>query len=166
MKGASPEQSAWVQRVLGFRLQAAGGAAAGWKAAIAQWRDANDAVNGQINGLRAALLDRVNAGSPGVLAYAAALRRVAEHGLNAVTENHHVSLMAAVMELGDGAPATIAKSGAKALAAITEFQSLLAGSRKIAVCDANPFGAPVAIRATLGPALQKMADALATAAAP
>ena len=118
-----------------------------------------------VNGLRRALLDRAKDGDGEMEGLAEALGEIAEQGLNAVTEDHRVKLMAAVMELGGGDAASVQKSGAKALGMITAFESFLAGCEKIEVCDANPFGAPVAIRATLTPALQAMAAALQAATA-
>ena len=69
-------------------------------------------------------------------------------------------------EVGDGSPAAIQKFGAKALGLITGFQTFLAGNEKIEVCDDNPFGAPMSIRATLTPPLSQMAAALQSALAP
>jgi hypothetical protein len=142
-------------------------AAADWKTARQAWQDANDDVNDQINGLRRALLDRAK--KPGddakLEGLVEALNEIAEKGLNAVTEDHRVKLMAAVMEVSDGSAAAIQKFGAKALDLITKFQVFLASSEKIEVCDANPFDAPMSIRATLTPPLAQMAAALQAATA-
>jgi hypothetical protein len=136
---------------------------ADWKTARQAWQDANDDVNDQINGLRRALLDRVKKPDDedeGMEGLAEALSEIAEQGLNAVTEDHRVKLMASVMEVGDGSPAAMQKFGAKALGLITGFQEFLATSEKIEVCDGNPFDAPVSIRATLTPPLAQMAAAI------
>ena len=138
--------------------------ASDWAAARKAWQDANDAVNDQITALRSVLLNRVKSDDDDDIDdYADELMDIAENGLNAVTEDHRVKLMAAVMELGAGPSPAMGASGTKALGHIQAFQAFLAGSAKIAVCDGNPFGAPVSIRATLDPALQQMALALQAA---
>jgi hypothetical protein len=159
------EQDGWVRRVLGLSVPGlAGGRSDGpvqdWVAARQAWQDANDAVNDQINGLRRVLLNRAKTGEDDADEFAEQLIEIAEQGLNAVTENHRVKLMAAVMSLGDGGGGALAKNGPTALSLIEAFTAFLAGSEKIEVCDANPFGAPVSIRATLTPPLQQMAAAL------
>ena len=169
MSGSVADKDAWVRRALGVQLSAAAGAAGGavsWQTARQAWQDANDAVNDQINGLRKVLLDRAKSGDDDADEYAEALTDIAENGLNAVTENHRVKLMAAVMALGDGSTASMAKNGATALGLIEEFTTFLDGSEKIEVCDANPFGAPVSIKATLTPPLQQMAAAVRAALKP
>ena len=171
MSGKLADQANWVQRVLGVTLSAPGqkgganGAPPGWQAARQAWQDANDAVNDQINGLRKVLLERAKSDEDAD-EYAEALTDIAENGLNAVTENHRVKMMAAVMGLGDGSGGAIAKNGPTALGLIEAFTTFLDGSEKIEVCDANPFGAPVAIKATLMPPLQQMANELRAALKP
>jgi hypothetical protein len=136
-----------------------------WQSARDAWRDANDAVNDQINALRQALLDEARQGDGDVEGMAMALTDVAENGLNAITEDHRVRLMAAVMALGGGEPAAMRKSAAPALGLIEAFDGFLASSPKVAACDDNPYGAAVSIRATLGPPLKQMAAALKGATA-
>ncbi len=149
----------WLKRVLGVTLpgnpqSAAAGAAPGWKAARQGWQEASEAVDGQIEGLQAALRrsgdDR--------------LEEIAEFGLNGITGNHRVKLMAMLLELRDGDAASLQKAGPKALGLIEAFRSHLESSEAVEVCDVNPFGIPVAIRATLLPALAQMAAALQAAA--
>ncbi len=167
MSETATDQARWVQQVLGVSVAVARTVKAldgrAWQAARLAWQNANDAVNDQINGLRTALLNHAKGGGDGMDGLAEALTEIAEQGLNAVTENHRVKLMAAIMELGGGEPAATHKSGPKALGLIRDFEAFLAGSEKIEVCDANPFGAAVSIRATLTPALQQMAAALQVA---
>jgi hypothetical protein len=140
-------------------------AAAAWQAARKAWQDANDAVNDQINGLRTALLEAAKEGDGDTEGLALALTDLAENGLNEITEDHRVRLMAAVQELAGGTPAAMRKSGARALALIEGFESFLGSNPKIAACDDNPYGAPVSIRATLTPPLRQMAAALRAATA-
>lgn len=143
--------------------QAAAKTAPGWQTARQAWQDANDAVDGQINGLRAKLLERAGAGDDGVEGLAEALADIAENGLNTVTEDHRVKLIASVMSVGDGSTEAIRNFGPKALSQITAFQAFLETSEMIKACDANPFGVPMSIHATLGPSLQQMAAALQAA---
>jgi len=142
-----------------------GQSAPSWKQARQAWQDANDAVNDQINGLRSKLLERAGAGDDGVEGLAEALKEIADAGLNGITEDHRVKLIASVMSIGDGAPAAMQKNGPKALNQIATFLTFLDGSEMIAVCDDNPFGAPVSIKATLSPPLQQMQAALKAATA-
>jgi hypothetical protein len=165
----SEEKAQWIHRVLGITMPAQGGPGGGkgalptWQAACGAWRDANDAVNVQINALRAGILAAAKSGDGDAAKYAKALADIAEKGLNAITEDHRVKLQAAVMEIGAGNAEAMKKSGAKTLASIQTFQAFLDRSEKIAACDANPFGVPVAIRATLGPALRQLVATLEAA---
>ncbi len=163
---SSPAPEAQVPEGQAQPSQTTTGPVPDWKTARDAWRDANDTVNDQINGLRKALLDRAKQGDDGLDGLAAALSEIADKGMNAVTEDHRVKLMAAIMEVGDGSPAAMQKFGAKALGLITAFQTFLATSEKIEVCDDNPFGAAVSIRDTLTPPLTQMAAALSAAAVP
>ncbi|HEY2133657.1 MAG TPA: hypothetical protein VGH36_11895 [Acetobacteraceae bacterium] len=158
----------WVLRVLGIQVPAmareAERIAPTWMDARFAWTDANDAVDEQIGTLREAILARADIEPE----YGPFLSQIADKGLNAITENYRVKLMAAVMDVGTGSAVAVSKSGPKALEQITAFRTFIDGSEKIAVCDANPFGVKVAIRGTLVPALDAMASALkaALAAAP
>ena len=167
MEVATTDQAAWVLRVLGIApagatATATTGASASraWQAARQAWQDANDAVNDQINGLRVAMLAMAKAGDDEQEGLAEALTEIANGGLNVIPDMNRVRLMAALMEVGSGEPATMRQFGAKALAQISAFEAFLASSEQIEVCDANPIGAPVAIRATLTPPLRAMAAAL------
>lgn len=169
MSATSTAKAEWIQRVLGFtvpELNGAGGsigAQPSWKAARDAWREANDAVNVQIDTLRTGILAAAESGEDDADEYADELVYIAENGLNAITEDHRVKLQTAVIEIGDGNMEAVKKSGAKTLASIQAFQAFLDRSEKIAACDANPFRVPVAIRATLGPPLRQLAAALKTA---
>ena len=166
------EHVRWVEHVFGVTLTAAGqktavnGAAPEWPAARQAWQDANDAVNDQLNGLRKALLDRAKSGDDDANKYADALTDIAENGLNAMMENQRVKMTAVVMALRDGSATSIGKNGKTALRVIEAFTTFLDGSEKIDACDANPFGAPVSIKATLTPPLHQMAAALRAALKP
>lgn len=158
MSGSQAARADWLQRVLGFTVPTPGpragrapqAAGAQWKAARAEWDAASETVDGQIGALQAALRQSGDD----------TLEEIAEFGLNGVTGNYRVPLMAALMGLGAGSPAAMRKSGPKALKIINDFRTYLESSEAVEVCDANPFGTPVTIRATLGGALGGLAAAL------
>ena len=139
---------AWVKRVLGVEIGAPSGGRVDLSKAVAGWRDALDRLNGQI-----AALQSVLRGSPDE-----DLHEIAEFGLNAMTANHRVKIQAALMDLQSGAanPSKIAAT-AKLVAA---FAAHVASDKRIAACDANPFGVALSIRNTLMPALDGLTSAL------
>jgi hypothetical protein len=139
--------------------------ASAWQAARVAWRDANDAVGEQINGLRAALLEEAKQGDGDTEGLALALTDLAENGLNNIFDDHRVAVMAAVLELGGGKPEAMKKGGTRALALVEGLDGFIDASPKIAACDDNPYGASVSIRATLSPPLKQMAAALRAATA-
>jgi hypothetical protein len=141
-------RSEWIERVLGVRVPTSGDVAegAGLRAAAAAWRGASDAVDGQIAKLQAVLRDSDDD----------ELREIAEYGLNGVTGGFKVPLMAALQDAEKGD-----QRGLTSLRAIiAAFSAHLERDTRIAACDDNPFGIPVAIRATLGPALAQLARSL------
>ena len=151
----------WVERVLGVkvpgRTAAAGAASAsGWAAARQGWQAASEAVDRQIASLQAVLRQTGDD----------SLEEIAEFGMNSLTGDHKVPLMALLHALGDGDPSKLRKAEPKALALIDAFRKHLESSEKVEVCDGNPFGVPLAIRATLVPALARLAAALQAGAAP
>ena len=155
------EHDEWVARVLGARIvRSAGGGAPGGKRspefakARDALRDAMETVDGQIDSLAHALRAT---GAP-------VLKEIAEYGLNAVTANHKVKLMAAIMSLGAGSPEAMAKGSAKALGLVRDFRTHIETDARVAACDANPLDLPVSIRDTLKPALAQLEAALASSA--
>jgi hypothetical protein len=149
----SEAQSAWVRRVLGVGAGAsAEGFAAAWRAAVAEWRDASDTVDGQISALQRALraIDDDE------------LDEIAEYGLNGVTGGFKVPLMAVLQELNPNAPDSGVMS--KARKVVAGFQKHLASDERVLGVDENPFGVKVSVRATLGPALGALDSALRQAA--
>lgn len=93
-----------------------------------------------------------------------ALDRIAEFGLNGITEGNQVALAKALIEFksseGEGR-----KTAAKALARqAAEYQAFIEGHKIIALCERNPFGVPVNIRAPISRALSKIRDEAAAAA--
>ena len=163
MSGQTDPKAEWVRRVLGITVGAAradaapkpgappnGNTAARWQAARAGWLAAGEAADGQIAELQKVL----RASGDDTLA------EIAEFGLNGITGNLRVPLAAALIELGAGDPAAMQKAGPKALGIIGDYRKFLDTSEAIEVCDGNPFGAKVALRATLGGALQELAATL------
>jgi hypothetical protein len=163
----SETKNAWVRRVLGVDPENVGGrispsgddrsrsgqSAVSFATARDALRDASESVDGQIAALARAL--RASGDEE--------LEEISGFGMNALTGGHKVPLMAALMELGSGSPEHVAKSGAKALRLVRAFRQHLETDERIAVCDDNPAGVPVSIRATLVPALATLEAALAAA---
>ena len=81
---------------------------------------------------------------------------IADFGLNAVTGGFKVPLMAALAGAERGAAADIAKLAEL----IPRFRAHLESDERVEVCDDNPFGVAMSIRATLVPALDKLASGL------
>lgn len=161
-------RDAWVKRVLGISPPAgqsgtgkidagkidAGRIVARWRAARRAWQDASETVDAQINGLARIL--RANGDDD--------LRQIAESGLMTVTGGFRTRMTAALMDLGDGDIEKLRKNGAKAAGFAEKLRDQIDGDIRVAACDENDFGAPVAIRATLGPALAELAGVLRDAA--
>lgn len=148
---ASKAQQEWVERVLGVRPA---GTVAGsdfpqaWRAAVAEWRDASDAVDSQITALQRAL----KASGDGEL------EDIAEYGLNGVTGGFKVPLMAVLQELDPASPDPRLLKRARTI--VSGFRSHLGSDQRVLACDENPFGVRVALRATLDPALGRLNAAI------
>ncbi len=82
------------------------------------------------------------------------LDRIAEFGLNGITDKNSVGLMVALREAD--APGADAHARAKLAQAIQSYQSFLAENVIVKLIDANPFGVSIAVRATLGGALSAL----------
>jgi hypothetical protein len=124
-----------------------------WATARTAWQDAIETVDSQISALQRALRETTDE----------ELEEIAQYGMNAVTNNHKVPLMAALMEVGPGTAESLAKSGPKALAAVQAFKKHIESDARVAACDQNPLGVAVSIRSTLSPALAGLEAALAPA---
>lgn len=123
-----------------------------WPKARAAWQDAIETVDAQISRLQQVLRGSGDED----------LEAIAEFGLNAVTNNLKTPLMAALMEIGTGAPTAegLARGGPRALAAVRAFREHIDSDDRVAACDESP-ESPTTIRATLGPALAGLEAALA-----
>ena len=124
-----------------------------WEPAKAAWDKALDAVNGQLEKLRVALLDENDP----------ELKRIAEFGLNAITADHKVPLQAAILDLDRTPDSAKAKLISQTRERVTEFRDHIETDERVEACDDNPFNVKVAIRATLDPALAQMEQALSQA---
>ena len=121
-----------------------------WASAFADWQTAIETVDGQIAALQSALRNDDNP----------QLHKIAETGLNAVTGNHKVPLMAALMDVDRAAAPARAAACAKAQQLALDFGLHISTDPRIAACDKNPFAVPVSVGATLGPALARLDTAL------
>ena len=120
-----------------------------WKAVRQAWKAAGETVDGQMEQLRQALLKTGDA----------QLQEIAEYGINGVTGNYKVPLMAAMIEMDDRV-ANPGPSAAKVRAIATNFQKHLESEDTVAACDENPFGVQMSIRKTLGTVLSELQTVL------
>lgn len=149
------DQKTWLKDVLGVDISGSTGptAATPWKAACQKWELANHTVDQQIAALQTELK---KSDMP-------ALREIAEFGMNGLTGDNKVKVMASLIELGEGSAAAMRKSGPKALGAIGAFRAYLDADERVEVCDDNPFGIPVTIRKSLTGALAELQAAIEAA---
>lgn len=121
-----------------------------WREAREAYLDATDEVNAQISALQA-MLKRSDDEE---------LVAIAEFGMNGVTGNFRVPMMAAMRDLEGASGADTKKAAAKLLTAIGNFRSHIDSSEEVEAVDENPFGVKVSIRQTLGGALGQMETVL------
>ena len=122
-----------------------------WTAAKSSWRDALDSVDAQLARLQVALRAQNDP----------ELSQIADHGLNGVTGNFKVPLMAAVMDIDAARGEALKMAARKGLRAARAFARYLSSEETVRVTDENEFGVPVTIRASLGKALRDIDAALA-----
>lgn len=156
MSGSETDvKSEWVGRVLGVQVPGPSGSqdspgAFDWPSIRSDFEAASDAVDKQIAALQSALKQSDED----------VLQEIAQFGMNGITGNHKVRLMAAIMEIGGGDGESVAKAGPMVVKIAQEFKQYLDSDERVEVCDDNPFNVPVSIRATLGGALGRMAESL------
>lgn len=92
------------------------------------------------------------------------LKRIADQGLNGVTEGNQVALMRRLFEFQSAKGADKAKAAAELKAQSAQYRGFLQDSGVIALCENNPFGVTVNLRGPLIRALDAI-DRAATAAA-
>lgn len=142
----TPEQTGFLRRHLGFR----GGPAGGAPRLLPIWQRARDATNDQLGKLEGALRGH---GMP-------LFARIADKGLNGVTEGQLVALQAALMDCDAAAGEVRGRAVEKARGAVGGMRSFLASNPVLPLLDDNPLGIAVSIRATLSAALDEVETAL------
>jgi hypothetical protein len=142
------EHDTWITRVLNVTPPGShgGGDAQDFASACEAWDAATEAVDGQIAALQSALRGQDDA----------ELREIGEYGLNAVTGNQRVPLLAALM----GARGGNAGDRAKLPQLIANLRGHLDADERVRACDENPFDVAVSIRQTLGAALDRLSSAV------
>jgi hypothetical protein len=170
---ANAKQHEWISRVLGIKVgtesksvtEAAEeefGADLGdlgldvsdlWHAARKAFDAATASVDAQISALQHEL--RISEDYE--------LEEVAEFGLNGLTGNTRVPLLASLLEAGDGSKANLQSAAPKIAKAAQAFMSQLSSDARVAACDKNPFGIDVAIVATYQSAVVQLLDTVRAA---
>ena len=125
-----------------------------WAGARQAWQAVSDTLDAQLANLQSALKKSNDED----------FREIAEFGLNGVTGNFKVPLMAALKEMDNVHADTLPKTSARTRAIIAGFRKHLTSSAKIEACDDNPFGVKMSIRQTIGGGLDKLEEALPAAA--
>lgn len=154
----------WVTRVLGVpqpvavpgakgEAVAAEALAGDWTAACAAWSKAGAEVGRQMAALKAALL------ATGDLDY----EEVAEHALDGVIGPGPGILDAALDRLAGADAAKLRGSAAAMLQALQRVEAQLEGNPQVAVCEDNPLGIRVTIRASYARAMAPLRRVLAAA---
>lgn len=125
-----------------------------WRSAVAAYRSASDTVDQQIGQLQVKLRASGDA----------ELAQIADKGLNGVTGNFKVPLLAVLRDIDGASGPALAAHARRAAEIAAGFARHIDTAPTVAVCDTNPL-AKVSIRATLGPALRDLARTAAMAAA-
>jgi hypothetical protein len=89
------------------------------------------------------------------------LERISEMGLNGITEGNQVALMKRLFEFKLSSGEARIKAADALRTQSDEYRKFLAGNELITLCDRNPFGVAVNLRATLGQALDEIDRATA-----
>ncbi len=120
-----------------------------WETAKSTWQDASDAIDSQIAALQNVLKKSDDE----------ELVDIAEFGLNAVTGNFKVPLMAAMRDIDSSQGEARAKAVTKAMDAMKGFRQHVESSDQVKAVDNNPFGVEVNIQSTLDGAFTTMRKA-------
>lgn len=110
------------------------------------WRDAKEGVDVSIGALQSALrgIDDPD------------LRRIADAGLNGITDGLQTRLMAALFDYNSASGEGRAKAAVALRGRAAELRKMIESDPIIALCEDNPFGVKVAIRGPLGAALTEL----------
>lgn len=134
--------------------EAGGGASAAPKVvAMEVWRNAKEECDRGIEALQGALRGYNDPD----------LNRIAEFGLNGLTDGMQVKLMIALTNFDRATGEARAKAAAALASRAAEVRAQLNGDPVVELCEKNPFGVAVAIRGPLGAALAEL-EQLARAA--
>lgn len=117
---------------------------------LAIWRNAKESTDGDIAALQSKLK---SSGHPD-------LERVAELGLNGVTEGNQVAMIKCLMDFGSAGPEKLSDAKASVLTQLDAYRAFLAKSKKLALIEDNPFGVKVSVRARLNGALDEIGRVL------
>jgi len=124
-----------------------------WAAAKQAWEAANKDSSAQIEKLQKVLRESGDED----------LAEIAEFGLNGVTGNFKVRLMAAIVAMDSANAETRAGIAKRAASIVSGFRSHIDTHPQVKACDENPLGVPVNIRSSIGGALTELSKVLATA---
>jgi len=124
-----------------------------WAAAKQAWEAANKDSSAQIEKLQKALRESGDED----------LAEIAEFGLNGVTGNFKVRLMAAIVAMDSANAEARAGIAKRAASIVSGFRSHIDTHPQVKACDENPLGVPVNIRSSIGGALTELSKVLATA---
>ena len=124
-----------------------------WAAAKQAWEAASKDSSAQIEKLQKALRESGDED----------LAEIAEFGLNGVTGNFKVRLMAAIVAMDSANAETRAGIAKRTASIVSGFRSHIDTHPQVKACDENPLGVPVKIRSSIGGALTELSKVLATA---
>lgn len=119
------------------------------------WRDAKESMDDGISKLQSALRGYNHP----------ALNRIAEFGLNGATNGNQTALMKCLMEFRAANGPDRDKAAKALLAQAGVYAQFLTTDPVLDLCEKNPFGVALPLRATLGGALQKIAKVCQSVAA-
>lgn len=119
------------------------------------WNAAKEATDGAISALQSKIRQIPDPD----------LERIAEMGLNGITQGNQTALMKHLMEFRQVDAAGRPKAAAALQAQCKEYRAFLANSELITLCEQNPFGVTVDLRKQLGKALDEIDRAAAAVAA-
>ncbi len=124
-----------------------------WKQARESWRQAIETVDAQINAVRAKMQASGNDD----------LRKIADRGLPALTDNHKTPVMRALLEIDAAEGDTRRTAATRGRDAVRAFSGHIRASAMVKVLDANAkdaFFVPLTIAPLIGGALDRLDDAI------
>jgi hypothetical protein len=119
------------------------------------WNAAKEATDGAISALQSKIRQFPDPD----------LERIAEMGLNGITQGNQTAMMKQLFEFRQVDATARPKAAAALQAQCNEYRTFLADSALITLCEQNPFGVTVDLRKPLGKALDQIERVAAAAAA-